>query len=47
MTAYYNEIDPFAAEWLRRLILAGHLPRGDVDTRSITEVSANDIWRTG
>ena len=42
MTAYYNEFDPFAAQWLRNLILAGHLPRGDVDTRSITEVSPDD-----
>jgi len=40
---YYNEIDPFAAQWLRNLILAGHLPRGDVDTRSITEVSPDDL----
>lgn len=23
MTAYYNEIDPFAAAWLRNLIAAG------------------------
>ena len=30
MTVYYNEFDPFAAQWLRNLILAGHLPRGDV-----------------
>src|SRR5215472_15498904 len=43
MTAYYNEIDPFAAQWLRNLILAGHLPRGDVDTRSIKDVSPDDV----
>jgi hypothetical protein len=23
MTAYYNEIDPYAAQWLRNLIAAG------------------------
>ncbi len=23
MSAYYNEIDPFAAQWLRNLIAAG------------------------
>jgi len=34
MTAYYNEIDPFAAEWLRNLIAAGHIAAGDVDERS-------------
>jgi hypothetical protein len=27
MTVYYNEIDPFAAKWLRNLILKSHLPR--------------------
>lgn len=43
MTAYYNEIEPFAAEWLRNLIAAGHLPAGDVDTRSIVDVAADDL----
>jgi DNA (cytosine-5)-methyltransferase 1 len=43
MGAYYNEIDPYCAAWLRNLIAAGHLPDGDVDERSIVEVKANDI----
>lgn len=43
MTAYYNEIDPFAAQWLRNLIDAGHIAPGVVDTRSIKEVTANDL----
>lgn len=43
MTAYYNEIDPFAAQWLHNLIDAGHIAPGDVDTRSITEVQPDDI----
>jgi DNA (cytosine-5)-methyltransferase 1 len=43
MTAYYNEIDPYAAQWLRNLIDAGHLARGDVDTRSIVDVRADDL----
>ena len=43
MIAYYNEIDPFAAEWLRNLIAAGHVMAGDVDERSIVEVSADDL----
>lgn len=30
MTAYYNEIDPYAAQWLRNLIAAGHIAPGDV-----------------
>jgi DNA (cytosine-5)-methyltransferase 1 len=40
---YYNEHDPFAAQWLRRLIHAGHLPMGDVDTRSIEDVHPYDL----
>ena len=43
MTAYYNEIDPFAAEWLRALIAAGHIAPGDVDTRSIVDVRPDDL----
>jgi hypothetical protein len=27
--AYYNEIDPFAAQWLRNLIAAGHIAPGE------------------
>lgn len=43
MSAYYNEIDPFAAAWLRNLIDAGLIAPGDVDTRSIIEVQADDL----
>ena len=43
MSAYYNEIDPFAAAWLRSLIAAGHIAPGDVDERSITDVSPDDL----
>ncbi|WP_262513266.1 DNA cytosine methyltransferase [Agrobacterium tumefaciens] len=43
MTAYYNEIDPFAAAWLRELIKAGHITPGDVDTRSIVDVRPDDL----
>ena len=43
MTAYYNEIDPYAAEWLRRLIAAGHIAPGVVDTRSITELDPDEL----
>jgi len=41
--AYYNEHDAYCAQWLRNLISAGHIPDGDVDERSITEVKANEI----
>jgi DNA (cytosine-5)-methyltransferase 1 len=43
MRAYYNEFDPYCAQWLRNLINAGHIPPGDVDERSITEVKADEI----
>jgi len=43
MTAYYNEIDPYAAQWLRNLIAAGHIASGDVDERSIEDVSPDDL----
>jgi DNA (cytosine-5)-methyltransferase 1 len=41
--AYYNEIDPFAADWLRNLILYGVIASGDVDTRSIEDVLPSDL----
>ena len=41
--AYYNEIDPYAAEWLRNLIKAGHIADGEVDTRSIVDVAPDDL----
>jgi len=43
MTAYYNEIDPYAAQWLRNLITEKLIAPGDVDERSIAEVNANDL----
>lgn len=43
MTAYYNEIDPYAAEWLRNLIKAGHIAPGVVDTRSVEDVTPADL----
>jgi DNA (cytosine-5)-methyltransferase 1 len=43
MTAYYNEIDPYAAEWLRNLMRAGHIAQGDIDTRSIEDVRPDDL----
>lgn len=43
MGAYYNEIEPYAAQWLRNLIKAGHIAEGDVDERSIVEVEAADL----
>lgn len=41
--AYYNEIDPFAAQWLRNLIAGGHIAPGEVDERSIEDVTLDDL----
>lgn len=41
--AYYNEIDPYAAQWLRNLIAKGLIPAGDVDERSIVDVAPDDL----
>ncbi|HBO5325056.1 TPA: DNA cytosine methyltransferase [Pseudomonas aeruginosa] len=41
--AYYNEFDPYAAQWLRNLIAAGHIAPGDVDERSIEDVHPDDL----
>ena len=43
MSAYYNEFDPFAAEWLRELMKDGLIADGEVDERSIEDVAQEDI----
>ncbi len=43
MTAYYNEIDPKTAAWLRELIKVGLIADGEVDTRSIVDVRPADL----
>lgn len=43
MAAYYNEIEPYAADWLENLIDEGLIAHGDVDRRSIREVQPEDL----
>ncbi|MEL7087981.1 MAG: DNA cytosine methyltransferase [Pseudomonadota bacterium] len=43
MTAFYNEIDPYAAQWLRNLIDAGHIAPGVVDERSIEDILPDEL----
>lgn len=43
MSAYYNENEPRAADWLRELINAGLIADGVVDERSITDVQPTDL----
>ena len=45
MTAYYNEKDANAAAWLRYLMEEGHIAPGDVDERSIEDVTPADLVR--
>ena len=43
MTSYYNEHDAYAAQWLRNLIAAGHLPAGEVDERDIRDITPEEL----
>ena len=43
MTAYYNENDPEAVAALRQLIADGVIASGEVDPRSIKDVTADDL----
>jgi DNA (cytosine-5)-methyltransferase 1 len=43
MAAYYNEFDPYAAQWLRNLIAKGLIADGEVDERSIVDVPPADL----
>ncbi len=40
---FYNEIDPYACDWLENLIAAGHIPGGKVDRRSIRDIRAEEF----
>lgn len=41
--AYYNDHDKKVCAWLEQLIKNGEITKGDVDDRSITEITADDI----
>jgi DNA (cytosine-5)-methyltransferase 1 len=43
MAVYYNENNPFCVEWLNNLIRDGLLPAGEVDSRSIQDVTPGDL----
>lgn len=40
---YYNENNPYAAQWLRNLIDAGVIGKGKIDERSIRDVRGGDL----
>ena len=41
--AYYNEFEPYAAQWLRNLITNKLIAPGDVDERSMEDVTPKDL----
>lgn len=41
--AYYNEVDKYCAMWLKNLMDANLIAAGDIDDRSIEDVSAEDL----
>lgn len=41
--AYYNENDSYCVEWLKNLVAADLIPPGEVDDRSIVDVTAADL----
>ncbi len=43
MNALYNEIDPYAAQWLRNLVGAGHIADGAIDERSVRNLRPDDV----
>lgn len=40
---YYNEFDPFCAEWLQNLIDTGEIPDGKIDTRDMRDIEPRDL----
>jgi DNA (cytosine-5)-methyltransferase 1 len=40
---WYNEIDPYAAQWLRNLIQSQQIPPGTVDERPIQDIRPVDL----
>lgn len=46
VSAYYNEFDPKKAAWLRELIKAGAIAKGEVDERSIELVQPEGLTGT-
>jgi DNA (cytosine-5)-methyltransferase 1 len=43
VSALYNEIEPYPAQWIRNLAAAGHIAPGVVDERSIKDLTPEDI----
>ena len=42
-SVYYNDVDPFCAQWIKNLIKAGHLPVGTVDEQDVRSVRVDNV----
>lgn len=40
---FYNDIEPYACQWIRNLIDAGEIPEGVVDGRSIKDIQPDEL----
>jgi DNA (cytosine-5)-methyltransferase 1 len=47
VTTLYNEIEPYAANWLVNLIAAGEIADGRVERRSIADLTPDDVSGSG
>ena len=43
LRAYYNEIDPYAAQWIRNLMAEGWITKGDVNKHNIKNIRPNEL----
>jgi DNA (cytosine-5)-methyltransferase 1 len=43
LSAFYNDTEPFACDWLEALIAGGHIANGRVERRSISELEPAEI----
>lgn len=43
VSAYYNEHEPYAAQWLENLARDGHIMPGRIDRRDIQQVESGDL----
>ena len=43
LMVYYNELEPYVAQWLKNLCETGELPVGIVDERDIREVQPHEL----
>jgi len=45
MNTLYNEIDTYCCDWLSNLMDAGAITPGDIDERSIEDITPNELAR--